>query len=237
VSGRRDGSGDSGAPPGRFDPDLFHFLAELKRNNDRDWFRANRARYLAHIEAPSLEFVRAVGPRLLRISPHLLCDPRPVGGSVMRIYRNLRISRDKTPFRTSVGIRFMHDAAGNADQYLPGFFLRLAPRDSWVYAGVWEPDRARLDAIRRAIVRRPAAWRKVRAAVPRIEGDSVKRPPAGFDPTHPFIDDICRAGFAVRMRVTEREATRADFPERFVRICERLDPLNRFLARALGVEY
>jgi uncharacterized protein (TIGR02453 family) len=221
----------------QFGPELFRFLRELARHNDRPWFRDHQARFRDHVEAPSLGFVRAVGPKLQRISPYLLADPRPVGGSVMRIYRDLRFSNDKTPFRTSIGIRFMHDGATNRDQYLPGFFLGLAPGDCWAYAGVWEPDPTRLGRIREAIATRPRAWRMVRSAVPPIEGDSLKRPPPGFDPQHPFVDDLRRKGFGSRIKVLDSEVIRVDFPERFVRTCERLDPLNQFLAKALGVPY
>jgi len=220
-----------------FDAELFRFLRDLARHNDRTWFRDNKARFRDHVEAPSLGFVRAVGPKLQRISPYLLADPRPVGGSVMRIYRDIRFSNDKTPFRTSIGIRFMHDGASNRDQYLPGFFLGLAPDNCWVYAGVWEPDPARLGKIREAIATRRRAWRNVRSAVPPIDGDSLQRPPPGFDPRHPFIDDLRRKGFGSRIKIADSQVIRADFPERFVRTCERLDPLNRFLAKALGVEY
>jgi uncharacterized protein (TIGR02453 family) len=221
----------------RFGPDLFRFLAALARHNERPWFNENKQRYLEQVQAPSLGFVRSVAPLLQRISPHLLADPRPSGGSVMRIYRDIRFSHDKTPYRTAVGIRFMHDAAGNSDQYLPGFFLHLSPASCWAYAGVWQPDAPRLQQIRRAIVERPAAWRKVRAKVPEIEGESLRRVPPGFDPTHRFADDLKRKGFSAGIRLTRSEVLRVRFPERFTEACERLDPLNRFLAKAVKVPY
>ena len=220
-----------------FPADLFRVLRDLARHNDRPWFRSHKAEYEEHVLAPALAFVRTVAPMLERISPYLLADPRPVGGSVMRVYRDVRFSRDKTPFRTYVGIRFMHDGARNRDQFLPGFFLNLAPRDCWIYAGLWEPDLERLERIRRAIVARSAAWRAVREAVPPLEGPAVKRVPDGYAPDHPRIEDLKRTGFGSRIRLTESEVLQRDFPERFLRGCERLDPLNRFLARAVGVAY
>ncbi len=225
------------APERAFDPELFRFLRELAQHNRRDWFRANQIRYREHVEEPARAFVRSAGPRLRRISSHLLDDPRPNGGSVMRIYRNVRFSRDKTPYRTSVGIRFMHDGGANTDQYLPGFYLNLGPGNCWALAGVWEPDRAGLERIRRAIVRRSPAWRKVRASIPSIEGDSLKRSPPGFPASHPFLDDLRRRSFGARIRFADAVVLRPGFPEHFVRLCERLDPLNRFLAKALEVDY
>lgn len=225
------------APPSLFGPELFRFLAELAQNNRREWFRSQRDRCREQVEAPSLAFVRAVAPGLVGISPHILCDPRPIGGSVMRIYRNVRFSRDKTPYRTSVGIRFMHDGATNLDQTLPGFFLHLAPGNCYAVAGVWEPDREGLARIRRAIVARRRTWGRVRARVPSIEGDTAKRPPPGFDPDQRWAEDLRRTSFASRIRFRETDVTRPGFPVRFVRACERLAPLNRFLAGALDVPY
>ncbi len=220
-----------------FGPDFFPFLRGLAKNNDRQWFEANKSRYRDHVQAPALEFVRRVGPQLERISPHLIADPRPVGGSVMRIYRDIRFSKDKSPYKTAVGIRFMVVPSGADDAYAPGFFLRLAPGDSWTYAGIWQIQGPALDHVRKAIVDRTEEWRKVRAAVPEVEGESLRRAPTGFDPAHPFIEDIKRKGFSAGLEVKDSEVTRPEFPDRFVAACRTLDPLNRFLSSALGVEY
>ncbi len=193
------------ASPEGFGPDLFPFLRELSKNNNRMWFEENRARYEDHVQAPALRFVAAVGPGLGKVSPYLVADPRPIGGSVMRIYRDIRFSKDKTPYKTAVGIRFMNGSAGMGEGHAPGFFLRLAPGDSWVYAGVWQMEGPPLDAVRKSIVDRSAQWKKVRAAVPEIEGEALKRPPAGYDPSHPFIEDIKRKGFSAGVGLTDAE--------------------------------
>ncbi|MCI4352556.1 MAG: TIGR02453 family protein [Thermoplasmata archaeon] len=225
------------AGQGGFTPDFFRFLRELAKNNHREWFNANKARYEASVRDPSFAFVRAVGPKLASVSRHLVADPRPVGGSVMRIYRDIRFSKDKSPYRTSVGIHFMHDGGTENDEHLPGFFLHLAPADSWVYAGVWQPEPPRLDKIRKAIVARATDWKKVRASIPPIEGESLKRPPPGYDATHPLIDDLKRKGFSAGLPVKDPEVSGPNFPDRFVVLCQKLDPLNRFLARAIDVAY
>jgi uncharacterized protein (TIGR02453 family) len=77
-----------------FTPDLFAFLSDLRANNDRDWFNANRERYERSLLEPALEFVADFAPRLERISPHFRADPRPSGGSLFRIYRDTRFSKD-----------------------------------------------------------------------------------------------------------------------------------------------
>jgi len=221
----------------RFTPEFFRFLRELEKNNNRNWFEANKARYETAVRDSSSAFVRAVGPKLSSISPHLVADPRPVGGSIMRIYRDVRFSKDKSPYRTSVGIHFMHDQTAGREDHLPGFFLHLAPADSWVYAGLWYAEANRLDQIRKAIVARSGDWKKVRASVPEIEGESLKRPPPGYDPAHPFIADLKRKGFSAGLPLKDAEVTGRDFPDRFVARCRTLDPLNRFLSRAIGLPY
>jgi uncharacterized protein (TIGR02453 family) len=220
-----------------FSAESFGFLRELAKHNDRDWFNANKARYLGTVQGPSLDFVRSIGPKMAQISPHLVADPRPVGGSVMRIYRDTRFSKDKSPYRTSVGIHVMHDAGRKGEESLPGFFLHISPGDSWVYAGIWQPERARLDQIRASIVKRTADWRKVRKALPEIEGESLKRPPPGFDPAHPFIDDLKRKGFTAGTALADEQIIGPGFPGRFAAVCRTLDPLNRFLATAMSIEY
>jgi len=220
-----------------FGPDFFRFLRELASHNDRSWFVANKSRYDQHVQSPSLAFVRAVGPKLGSLSRHLVADARPVGGSVMRIYRDVRFAKDKSPYKTHVGIHFMHEGGKDSEAHLPGFFLHLAPGDSWVYAGMWQPETAALERIRRAIVDRSADWRKVRAAVPEIEGESLKRPPPGFDPDHPLLEDLKRKGFTAGLSIRDADVTRNDFPDRFVALSKSLNPLNRFLAKAVRIEY
>jgi len=155
----------------------------------------------------------------------------------MRLYRDIRFSKDKSPYRTSVGIRFIHERSSMPDPHFPGFFLHVAPGDSWVYAGMWRPDTSQLDRIRKAIVARPTEWKKIRTAVPEIEGESLKRPPPGFDPAHPLIDDLKRKGFAAGHELKDSAVQGPGFPGRFVALCQTLNPLNRFLARAVDVPY
>jgi uncharacterized protein (TIGR02453 family) len=221
----------------RFTPDFFRFLKELAKNNNREWFTANKSRYETAVRDPSFAFVRAVGPKLGNLSRQLVADPRPVGGSVMRIYRDIRFSRDKSPYRTTVGIHFSHAAVGSEEEHLPGFFLHLAPADSWVYAGMWMPEPKRLQQIRKALVDQSAEWKRVKAAVPEIEGESLKRPPPGFDPGHPLIEDLKRKGFTSGLSIPDSTVTSGDFPNRFISLCRSLNPLNRFLSKAIGIAY
>ena len=224
-------AGDAG-----FSDQTFRFLRELADHNEKPWFEANKARFLEHVQAPSLAFVRAVGPSLLGLSRHLKVDDRPVGGSVMRIYRDIRFAKDKRPYKTAVGIRFSNLDCP-ADEPFPGFFLHVAPGESTLHSGAWFLEGPMLQRMRQAIAKRATEWSRVRTAVGGVDGEALRRPPAGFAADHPHIEDLKRKGFYASVEFTDAQVVRPDFAKRFVAACEQVDPLNRFLARATGVPY
>jgi uncharacterized protein (TIGR02453 family) len=216
-------------------PQLFRFLKELSAHNERGWFEANKARYVAQVRDPMLAFVAAVGPKLIAVSPHVVADPRPSGGSVMRIYRDTRFSRDKTPYKTNVGVRFGHGAG--KDIHGPGYYLHLEPGEIFMGAGVWRPDPETLHAIRTAIVADPRGWKRAQRSPLRHGEASLRRPPRGFDPDHPLVEDLKRTSFTVGRRFTEAQACSPTFPTLFVAACRREAPLMKFLAKALGLPF
>ncbi len=214
--------------------ELFAFVRDLREHNDRDWFRANKSRYEAAVQEPALELIARMGPWLDAISPHFVADPRTVGGSLFRIYRDTRFSKDKTPYKTHVGIHFRHERAKTA--HAPGFYLHLEPDASFVGAGIWRPDREPLGRIRAAIAERPDAWstavRDVASHRFRLEGDALKRAPAGFDASHPLIDELRRKDFVVIAPLTERTAISRRFPEVLAERFGAAAPVVRFLCEA-----
>ena len=147
-----------------FGPELFAFLVELRANNDRDWFAANKARYEADVLEPALAFIEDFGFRLQGISPHFRADPRRSGGSLFRIHRDTRFSKDKSPYKTNTGMYFRHERG--KDAHAPGYYLHLAPGEVFGGGGIWHPDAPALAAIREAIVRDPDGWRRGQAARP-----------------------------------------------------------------------
>jgi uncharacterized protein (TIGR02453 family) len=218
-----------------FGPELFGFLAELKEHNDRDWFAANKQRYEADLLEPALAFVEDFEPYLRAISPHLRADARRVGGSLFRIYRDTRFSKDKTPYKTTAGIYFKHEQS--KDVHAPGFYLHLAPGDVFAGGGIWHPDTKTANAIREAIAADPAAWQAATAGIDLGQGDALKRVPQGFDRDHPLAEDLKRKDFVAIERMTEDEATAPGFLARYARACESMAPLMRFLSGAVGVRF
>ncbi len=219
-----------------FSPQLFKFLKDLKKNNNRAWFARNKVRYERQLLEPSLKFIKDARPELKSISPHLVADSKPFGGSLFRIYRDIRFSKDKSPYKTNVAMQFWHKKGGKKI-HAAGLYLHLSPGQSFAGAGVWHPDPATLNKVRKAIVERPESWRRARESGLNIEGDSLKRPPAGFDPTHEFVKDLMLKDFTAGVRFRNSQVTGPRFLEGFVEAGKKLDPLNRFLSEALGLPW
>jgi uncharacterized protein (TIGR02453 family) len=220
----------------RFSPEFFAFLRDLKKHNDREWFAANRQRYERDVEAPMLQFIADLAPRLRGISRAFVVDPRRSGGSMFRIYRDTRFSADKSPFKTWMAARFPHEARKQIES-VPGFYLHLDPKECYGGGGVYHCDTSVLTKIRQHIVAKPRAWAKVLASGMEIEGDTLKRPPAGFDPGHRYIEDLKRKDLYSLTEFTPASATQAGFLDRYVESCERAAPLMAFLTKAIGLPW
>ncbi|NNE43766.1 MAG: DUF2461 domain-containing protein [Gemmatimonadetes bacterium] len=219
-----------------FRPALFRFLKDLKVNNNRDWFNANKERYEADVKEPLTQFVLDFGSPLRKISDEFVADPRK---SVFRIYRDTRFSKNKAPYKTNAALHFRHTRA--KDAHTPGFYLHLEPGNVFAGAGIWRPDTASVTKIREAIVDDPARWKRIlnKKFHDRFElhGESLKRPPRGFDPDHPLIDDLKRKDFIAVASFTQKEASAADFPKRYAETCRAAVPLVRFLTEALDLDW
>ncbi|MSP60278.1 MAG: DUF2461 domain-containing protein [Myxococcales bacterium] len=228
------------APQPHFTSSLFQFLRELRDHNDRAWFQANKARYESEVRDPALRFISDFGPRLRRLSEHFMADPRPVGGSLMRIHRDTRFAKDKSPYKTNVGIQFRHDAG--KDVHAPGFYLHLDPDSVFAGVGLWQPDPPTLAKLRGALVDGPEHWKKAISgkrflASWALEGESLKRPPAGFAADHPLIADLKRKDFIAASRFTEKEACSPHFLDEFADRLAGSKPLMEFLTGAIGLPW
>ena len=223
-----------------FGPELFDFLADLRANNDREWFQANKGRYEQRVKEPLLRFIEDFEPYLHSISEHFVADARANGGSMFRIYRDVRFSKDKTPYKTQAAVHFRHEAGKSA--HAPGFYLHLAPDEVFAGVGLWRPDSAALGRIRDRIVADAAGWENAVGASAFVEefdlaGDSLKRPPKGFDPEHPRIEDLKRKDHVATCMFDEDEATAAGFIDSFADACRRASPYVEFLTTAVELPY
>ena len=223
-----------------FDPSLLGFLDELAQNNERDWFAENKARYERLVREPALDFIVAMGPLLDRIAPEFEAVAKKMGGSLMRVFRDTRFGRDKTPYKTNVGIQFRHSQG--KDVHAPGYYLHIEPGGHFIGAGMWRPDPGSLAGIRDAIVERASAWKSARDAAAfrktyTLDGGALKRPPRGYPADHPLIDDIKRTDFIATCAFDDDELFRKDFPARLAKRFDAATPMMKFLCRAVGVPF
>jgi uncharacterized protein (TIGR02453 family) len=224
---------------GHITPELFAFLSELAENNDRTWFQANRSRYEEAVREPLRAFIRDIEAPLESISPHVVADDRKSGGSLFRIHRDTRFSKDKSPYKTWAAVQFRHEAG--KDAHAPGFYLHLAPGNVLMGAGCWHPARDALESIRDAIAESPDHWFEARDAARtagfEFEGESLKRPPRGYAPDHPAINDLKRKDFIAVRNLSEETSLEPDFVTAYGAMCSEAEPLMRFLTSAIGVRW
>lgn len=223
-----------------FTPRMFDFLRQLAAHNDRGWFGDHREDYERRLREPALRFITDVAPALADISPHLSADARKVGGSLLRIQRDVRFSADKSPYRTYLGIHFRHERW--RETHTPSIYLALRPRGSYLGVGSWRPDAATTRAVRGAIADRADMWEKATRSeafreVFALVGDELKRPPRGFDPHHRLVDDLRRKDFVGAASLSQRQISSGDFLERFVDYSRRAAPFLEFLCQAKGVPF
>lgn len=223
-----------------FSPALFQFIRDLSANNNRDWFQANKARFEADVREPMLRFISDFGPHLAHISERFEANPRKAGGSMFRIHRDVRFSKDKRPYKTNVGAQFRHEAG--RDAHAPGFYLHLEPGGVFVGVGLWRPEPAVAANIRQAMVDDPESWLEASrsdafVADWRLSGESLKRPPRGFDKEHPLIEDLKRKDYIAVHELADAAVFDADFLARFTGLCTSSAPLMRWLCRAVEVAF
>jgi uncharacterized protein (TIGR02453 family) len=223
-----------------FTRDTFTFLDDLAKNNDREWFDAHRHRYETHVKEPALRFIMDFAPELHRISPHFRADPRPVGGSLFRINRDIRFSKDKSPYKTHTGIHFSHESG--KDAHAPVFYLHLEPRQVFVGVGIWRPDAPTLKRIRARLVEDTAGWKRTingKAFRERFQlsGDSLERVPRGYDADHPLAVDLKRKDFIGVCSLDQAAITSATLPRQFAAICRDGKAFVGYLCKALGLKF
>lgn len=223
-----------------FTRETYRFLLELDGNNDRAWFAANKDRFEEHVRRPALRFIADFGAHLRRISPHFEADPRPVGGSLFRIQRDIRFSADKSPYKTHCGIQFRHEAG--RDVHAPGFYLHIEPGDSLAALGIWHPDTPTLRRIRQAIADQPRRWRQALTTEPFAShherfGDRLSRVPRGFAPDHPAAEELKWKDYGSAVALTQKQVLAKDFPEHLARVWAEGTPMLRFLCAALDLSF
>lgn len=193
------------------------------------------------MQEPLVAFVETMAPLLEKVSKHFVADPRLNGGSIFRIYKDVRFSKDKTPYKTNGGVQFRH--ALGKDAHAPGFYVHIAPGEVFFGGGIWMPPSPALLTIREAIRDNAAEWHKAvgepsfKKRFGCVRGDALTRPPRGFDASDPNIDDIKRKSFFAMQEGADKQARAAGFADDVAEAMTDASPLMRFLCKALDVPF
>lgn len=216
------------------------FLKKLEKNNNRDWFHENKSDYEDLIRTPALDFIDDMENDLAHLSPHFLAIAKKVGGSLMRVHRDVRFGRDKSPYKTNIGIQFRHEMG--RDVHAPGFYVHIEPDDCFIGVGIWRPDSTALGKIRDAIIERDKHWLdaiNVKAFKKNFElsGESLKTAPRGYDKAHPLIEDLRRKDFIAISRVEDKKVLSKNFKQHVIKRFTEAEPYMQFLCQALTLKY
>ncbi|MEW4983709.1 MAG: DUF2461 domain-containing protein [Cycloclasticus sp.] len=223
-----------------FNQQTFDFLQQLSNNNNRPWFNERKPLYEDTVRLPALDFIDAMEPNIKSLSQHFTAVPKKTGGSLMRIYRDARFSKDKTPYKTNIGIQFRHVAG--KDVHAPGFYLHIAPDECFVGAGIWRPDSKALSNIREMISDSPNGWKNITrnktfSRYYTLAGDSLKTYPRGYAKDHPMIDDLKRKDFIAIHPLSRDEVLSPDLVKTIHHRFKIASELMDYLCNALELPY
>lgn len=217
-----------------------NFLQELSENNNRNWFTQNKQRYEADIFIPALNYISAMSAPLAKVSPQFNAVPKRIGGSLMRIYRDTRFSKDKTPYKTNIGIHFRHRLG--KDMHAPGYYVHIDPNEIFIGIGTWHPPSDALLKIREYIVEYPKKWLAARDDKQfkkefDLYGEKLKTAPRGFPKDHRLIEDLRWKDFIAVRNLNKSDIQNDNFIELSSRLFKTATPYMKFLCEAMGVPY
>ena len=217
-------------PAPRFTPKTLAFLRALKRNNDREWFKARREEYDAVVRQPMVAFIERFAEDFRAFAPELVASER---ASLYRIYRDTRFSADKSPLKTHIAAIFpwkglpKHEGAG--------LYFHVSPTEVWAGGGMYMPQSAQLQRVRehiaashrrfRAIVESPAFRRRTGG----LDGERLRRVPHGFPPDHPAAEYLNYRQFLAGHEYPASVATSPRFYATLLALFREIAPLVAFL--------
>ena len=221
-------------PAPRFSREAIAFLRALKRNNDRDWFRARKDRYDTLLRGPMTALIERLAVDFRVFAPDLVADPKV---SLYRIYRDTRFSENKAPLKTNIAAVF--PSRGLAKHQGAGLYLEVAPAWVWVGGGMYAPDTSQLHAVREhiagnarrltAMVESPAFHR----TVGRLDGDRLQRVPRGFPADHEAAEYLRFRQFLAAREFPASFASSPGFYRGVVNVFRHVAPLIHFLNEPL----
>ncbi|MGH2407764.1 MAG: DUF2461 domain-containing protein [Candidatus Limnocylindrales bacterium] len=226
-----------------FRPEAVQFLADLGANNERAWFQPRKGDYERLLKEPLEALVAALAERFAGRGLPLRADP---SRSPFRIYRDVRFSKDKSPYKTNIGADFpwVEPAAGATADSEPrhgmGGYFHLSPGEIYVGGGMWHPEPARLAAWRRLVVADPKVVHRAieeRGFVKEfrtVDGERLKRVPQGFGAAEPDAELLKLKDVTFGRRLADSEAFSPELPDLIADAFDAATPVFRLLAGLEG---
>ena len=212
----------------------FDFLKQLKKNNNRDWFNKNKPTYQAQHEE-TIVFADKV---LELMNKHDNIETPNGKKSLFRIYRDVRFSKDKSPYKS-------HWAGGfkRATAHLRGgYYFHLEPGNTMVGGGFWGPNKDDLLRIREDIALDDAPLRKIlnsksfKDTFGKLEGEQLKTAPKGFDKEHPAVDLLRYKQFIIAKKFTDKEALSPDFAKKVNDVFKKMRPFFDYMSESVTTD-
>lgn len=212
------------------------FLKKLKRNNNRPWFEKHKEEYETLVKLPMQSLIAALHPHFERFAPEFDINPKR---SLFRIYRDVRFSKDKTPYKTHVAAHFVLRGKPKGVEG-SGYYLHIEPGEVFLGGGIYMPDGDQLKKIRRAIANRPDQFfstmqhPKFKKIFGTLEGEKLQRTPQGYEPDHAMAGWLKYKQFFVGTEYPEGKCLKEKFVSDVAEVFEAATPLVRFLNEAMS---
>ena len=211
------------------------FLRKLKKNNNRDWFEKNKPHYLAAKEdvekslAAILKGIRAFDKRFT--------EDMEAKKFIFRIYRDVRFSKDKRPYKTNIGASIN---PGGKMMQVPGYYMHIEPGEAFLAGGMWMPEAPLLAKIRQEIDYNFDEFKKIvsdktfkKYFKTLSTEDSLSTTPKGYAKDHPAIEFLKLKSFIVVADLPDKDVLSKNFTKKAAEIYKAMKPLNDFLQRAI----
>lgn len=218
-----------------FTKEFIKFLKDLSKNNNRDWFNDNKKRYETHVKEPFFNFVDEMITRINIDDPNVAIEPKD---AIFRIYRDVRFSKDKSPYKTQVSA--VISPGGRKDMVNPGMYLEINNKDFRIYGGLYMLDKDQIQAVRNHIASNLKEFsrllneKKFKTAYGEIHGEKNKRLPVEFDKLKEVQPLIANKQFYFFTKLELETILKPELTDIVMKHYHIAKPMNRFLKEALG---
>ncbi|MET4080788.1 uncharacterized protein (TIGR02453 family) [Pedobacter sp. UYP30] len=214
--------------------ETLNFIEAVAANNNREWFAENKYLY-EEAKIDVLQLAAELIPKLAKVDPMISADSDPKK-SLMRIYRDVRFSKNKDPYKTNFGIWFSANGKGGNE---PGYYLNIAPGASFLAGGYWMPDTAHLKLIRQEIDYNATGFKEIIDNPSFKEqfflngNNALKKAPKGYNPEDPNIELLKLKSFEVLTKLADEEFFKATIVNKLISSYQKIQPLVAFLREAV----